>query len=82
MKALRLFLFVAVSGMVLFSCGTAASSVGQGNVAGTASQSLADVLRKNSSLIIRGSGESAKKRNKILIPDTDIRLISRYYCYF
>lgn len=60
MKALRLFLFVAVSGMVFFSCGTAASSVGQGNVAGTASQSLADVLRKNSSLMIRGSGESVK----------------------
>lgn len=60
MKAVRLFLFVAVSGMIFFSCGTAASSVGQGTVSGTASQSLADVLRKNSSLIIRGSGESAK----------------------
>lgn len=60
MKALRLFLFVAVSGMIFFSCGTAASSVGQGNISGTASQSLADVLRKNSSLMIVGSGDAVK----------------------
>ena len=60
MKALRLVLFIAVSGMVFYACGTAASSAQQGTISGTASQSLADVLRKNSSLNITGNGDNIR----------------------
>ena len=60
MKMLRLFLFIAATGLVFASCGTAGKTAQQGNVNDKASQSLADVLRKNSSIQVTGNGDSAK----------------------
>lgn len=60
MKTLRLFLFLFIAGFIVASCGTITQTTQQGNVTDKASQSLADVLRKNSSLQITGSGDNAR----------------------
>ena len=60
MRSIRLFLFFAAISAFAFSCGTVASVSQDGNVEDKASQSLADVLRKNSSLQITGSGDAVR----------------------
>ena len=60
MKTLRLFLFIVAGSLVFVSCGSAGGMVQKGNVSDKASQSLADVLRKNSSIQVTGNGSNAK----------------------
>lgn len=60
MKTLRLFLFIVATSLVFASCGSAGGMVQKGNVSDKASQSLADVLRKNSSIQVTGNGSNAK----------------------
>lgn len=60
MKMLRLFLFIVGASLVFAACGTAGKTVQKGNVTDKASQSLADVLRKNSSIQVTGNGNNAK----------------------
>lgn len=60
MKMLRLFLFIVSASLIFVSCGSSSGMVKQGNVYDKASQSLADVLRKNSSIQVTGSGTNAK----------------------
>ena len=60
MKTIRLFLFLMIAGFVISSCGTTGQTSQLGDVNDKASQSLADVLRKNSTLQITGSGDNVK----------------------
>ncbi|MEZ5041245.1 MAG: TonB-dependent receptor plug domain-containing protein [Saprospiraceae bacterium] len=62
MKTIRLFLYLMVlmAGLAVASCGTTGKTSQLGDVNDKASQSLADVLRKNSTLQITGSGDNIK----------------------